>query len=141
MAVLKTVSLQVDDLSLTNITGVTSVEVTEEIDSDTVKTFDAPIPVPSSDGGFTVSVSLVATRTVEDFITLKRIIKKMKQKEGTIQVTEIHQRKDGDVTEDQTFNGCLVTSNKHSLSVDDLTARDLEFSAKSVVEKINNTEI
>lgn len=141
MAVLKTVSFEVDGMTLTNITGITSVEVTEEIDASTVKTFDDPIPVPSSNGGFSLSLSLVSTRNVNDFITLKKIIKAMKSREGTIHVTETHERKDGDVVEEQTFNGCLVTSNKHTMSVDDLTARDLEFSAKSVVEKINNTEI
>lgn len=137
----KTVSLQFGDITLSNIVGVTSIDVSEEIDSSLVKTFDDPIPVPSSEGGFTVSLNVISTRNVDDFIKLKKIIKASKTLEGTIFIKEVHERKDGNVEEEQAFSGCILSSNKHSMSVDDLTARDLEFSAKSVVEKINGTEI
>jgi hypothetical protein len=141
MAYDKFISIACADYELTNLRGVTEVKVSEEIDSDLIKTWDDPIPVPASDGGFTIDVSVIATRNVEDFITLKKIIKEMKKREGTISVMEIHRRKDGDVTEEQHYSGCLLASNESTINAEDLTARDLSFKAKSQVEKINGVEI
>jgi hypothetical protein len=141
MAYDKYVSLSCAGYELTNMRGVTETKVSEEIDSDLIKTFDDPIPVPASDGGFTIDVSVIATRNVEDFITLKKIILAMKKREGTISIMEIHRRKDGDVTEEQHFSGCLLSSNESTINAEDLTARDLSFKAKSQVEKINGVEI
>ena len=70
MAYDKFISISCGDFELTNLRGVTEVKVSEEIDSDLVKTWDDPIPVPASDGGFTIDVSVIVTRNVEDFITL-----------------------------------------------------------------------
>jgi hypothetical protein len=141
MAYDKFISIACADYELTNLRGVTEVKVSEEIDSDLIKTWDDPIPVPASDGGFTIDVSVIATRNVEDFITLKKIIKEMKKREGTISVMEVHRRKDGDVTEEQHYSGCLLASNESTINAEDLTARDLSFKAKSQVEKINGVEI
>ena len=137
----KFISIACGDYELTNLRGVTSTKVSEEIDSDLVKTWDDPIPVPASDGGFTIDVSVIVTRNVEDFITLKKMIKEMKKREGTISIMEIHRRKDGDVTEEQHYSGCLLASNESEISAEDLTARDLSFKAKSQIEKINGVEI
>lgn len=137
----KYISIACGDYELANLRGVTETKVSEEIDSDLVKTFDDPIPVPASDGGYTIDVSVIATHTVNDFIKLKRIIKEMKKREGTISIMEIHRRKDGDVTEEQHFGGCLLASNESSITAEDLSARDLSFKAKSLIEKINGTEI
>lgn len=141
MAYDKYVSLSCAGYELTNLRGVTETKVSEEIDSDLIKTFDDPIPVPASDGGFTIDVSVIVTRNVEDFITLKKIIMAMKKREGTISIMEIHRRKDGDVTEEQHYSGCLLSSNESTISAEDLTARDLSFKAKAQVEKINGVEI
>ena len=127
--------------AISNKSGVTSSKVSEEIDSDLVKTWDDPIPVPASDGGYTIDVSVIVTRNVEDFITLKKMIKAMKKQEGTIRIMEIHRRNDGDVTEEQHFSGCLLASNESEITAEDLTARDLSFKAKSQVEKVNGIEI
>lgn len=137
----KFISIACGEYELTNLRGVTETKVSEEIDSDLVKTFDDPVPVPASDGGFTIDVSVIATRNVEDFITFKKMIKEMKKREGTISIMEIHRRKDGDVTEEQHYSGCLLSSNESTINAEDLTARDLSFKAKSQVEKINGVEI
>jgi hypothetical protein len=141
MAYNKFISIACDGLELTNLRGVTETKISEEIDSDLIKTWDDPVPVPSSDGGFTIDVSLLVTRNVEEFITLKRIIKRMKKIEGTISIMEIHRRKDGDVTEEQHYSGCMLSSNESTINAEDLTARDLSFKSKSLVEKINGIEI
>ena len=78
MAYDKFISLRCGDYELANLRGVTSTKVSEEIDSDLVKTFDDPIPVPASDGGYTIDISVIVTRNVEDFITLKKMINKLK---------------------------------------------------------------
>lgn len=141
MAPTKFVTIECDGLRLEELKSVTEVKVSEEIDSDIVKTFDEPVTVPASDGGYTLDVSVIATRNVNDFITLKRIIKRMKTIEGNIQVREVYKRNDGDVTEVNDFGGVLLSSNEVTYSPDDLTARDLSFKAKRVIEKVNNTEI
>jgi len=141
MAYAKYISIACGDYELTNLRGVTEVKVSEEIDSDLIKTWDDPIPVPASDGGFTIDVSVIVTRNVEDFITLKKLIKEMKKREGTISIRETHARKDGDVVEEQHYGGCLLSSNESTINAEDLTARDLSFKAKSQVEKINGVEI
>lgn len=141
MATTKFVSIACDGLSLEEIRAITETKVSEEIDSDLVKTFDEPVPVPASDGGYTIDVSLLATRSVEEFITLRTIIKRMKNIEGSLQVREVHKRSDGDVTEVNDFSGVLLSSNEVTYSAEDLTARDLSFNAKSLIEKVNNVEI
>lgn len=137
----KYISLRCEDIELANLRGVTKTKVSEEIDSDLVKTWDDPIPVPASDGGYTIDVSVIKTRTVEDFVKLKKFIKLVKKSEGTISIMETHRRTDGDVTEEMHFSGCLLSSNEFEISAEDLTAKDLSFKAKSLTEKINGTEI
>ena len=65
----KFISIACLGYELTNLRGVTKTKVAEEIDSDLVKTWDDPIPVPASDGGYTIDVNVIETRNVEDFIT------------------------------------------------------------------------
>lgn len=142
MVQLKFITMKCDDLNL-NLTSTTEVKVSEEIDSDLVKTFDDPVAVPSSEGGYTVSVETLETRNVDDFITLRKIIKRMKTKEGEITVSETHERKgdEVDVTQKNFFSGCLLSSNEVTFSAEDLTARSLEFKVKKVREEVNGTTI
>lgn len=140
MAQLKTIQIRCDDLNL-EIKSTTEVKVSEEIDSDLVKTFDDPVPVPSSDGGYTVSVNTLETRIADNFIALKRIIKAMKTKEGEISVFETHKRKEGDVNQELHLGGCLLSSNEVTFDAEDLTARDLEFKAKTCREVVNGQDI
>ena len=141
MADSKFFSISCAGYELTNLRGVTEGSVEEEIDSDLVKTWDDPVPVPASDGGFTIDVSVLETRNVEDFITLEKILLAMKKTEGTISISEIHARTDGDVTVEEHHSGCLLSSNKHKITAEDLTAKDLSFKSKSRVKKVNGVEI
>ena len=141
MAQYKFITVKCNGNELTDIKSVTEVKVSEEIDSDLVKTFDDPVPVPASDGGYTVDMDMLATRDVDDFITLKRMLKDMKTIEGEIQVKEIHKRKNGDVVERNDFSGVLLASNEVTYNAEDLTARSLSFKAKTVLEYINNEQI
>ena len=124
-----------------NVVRVTEVKESEEIDSDIVKTFDEPVPVPSSDGGYTIDVSALEARSLDDFITLKRIIKLMKTEPGTLSVFEDIKHKQGNFTVERHYTGVMVASNEATLSAEDLTARDLSFSASQCLEKIGNEEI
>ena len=67
---------------------VTEAKISEELDSDVVKTFDEPVTVPSSDGGYTVDISALEARSVEDFILLKRTLKNLKTTPGSITISE-----------------------------------------------------
>lgn len=141
MVYTKFVSIACAGYELTNLRGVTKTKVSEEIDSDLIKTFDDPVPVPASDGGYTIDIDVLETRNVEDYITLEKIILAMKKTEGTISIVENHLRNDGEVKSEEHHSGCLLSSNEAELSPEDLTAKSLSFKSKSRVKKVNGVEI
>ena len=120
---------------------VTEAKISEELDSDIVKTFDEPVAVPSSDGGYTVDISALETRSVEDFIALKRILKLMKHNKGELTITEDVKYRDGTFLAENYLGGVTLTSNEVSYDAEDLTARDLSFNAESLREVVNGQEI
>lgn len=142
MAYAKTVIIGVDntDLQLT-FYGVTSADIDENLDSDTVKTFDEPVTTPSSDGGYTVSISALEARNVDEFKTLKKILMLLKTKTGSITIKENHKHKSGDFDAENYLHGVRLSSNKVKYDAKDLTARDLEFNAQTLTEMVDGEEI
>ena len=124
-----------------NLVRVKEVKESEEIDSDIVKTFDEPVPVPSSDGGYKIDIDTLEARSLNDFITLKRIVKLMKTQSGNLSVFEDIKHKEGDFTVERHYNGVMLSSNEGTLNAEDLTARSLSFTASKCVEKVDNEEI
>ena len=120
---------------------VTELSIEEELDSDIVKTFDEPVTVPSNDGGYSIDISALEARNVDDFITLKKIIKRMKTETGAISVFETIKHKDGNFEVENHLTGVSLTSNKVDYSAEDLTARDLSFNAEANREIVANEEI
>jgi len=121
---------------------VTEVKISEELDSDIVKTFDDPVTVPSSDGGYTVDISALEAQTVGEFKTLKQILKKLKTDSGTITVSEVIKVKsDKPFTNTNVLSGVTLTSNEVTYDAEDLTARELSFNAESMTEYIGDDEI
>lgn len=120
---------------------VTEVSIEEELDSDIVKTFDEPVTVPSNDGGYSVDISALEARNVEDFKTLKKIIKRLKSETGTLSVFETVKHKDGNFETENHLTGVSLTSNKVDYSAEDLTARELSFNAEANREIVDNEEI
>ena len=136
----KRVTIQAGGVKL-NLLRVTEVKESEEIDSDIVKTFDEPVPVPSSEGGYTIDVSALEARNVNEFIALKRIIKNLKTTAGELSVYEDIKHKTGNFTTERHYGGVMLSSNEVTLSAEDLTARDLSFNAGECIEKVDNEEI
>ena len=136
----KRVTLQAGGNSL-NLVRVTEVKESEEIDSDIVKTFDEPVPVPSSEGGYTIDVSALEARNVNEFIILKKIIKALKTESGELSVYEDIKHKTGNFTTERHYGGVMLSSNEVTISAEDLTARDLSFSASTCKEIINDTTV
>jgi hypothetical protein len=136
----KRVTLQAGGNSL-NLVRVTEVKESEEIDSDIVKTFDEPVPVPSSEGGYTIDVSALEARNVNEFIILKEIIKALKTESGELSVYEDIKHKTGNFTTERHYGGVMLSSNEVTVSAEDLTARDLSFSASTCKEIINDTTV
>jgi len=136
----KTVIISVADLELT-FTRVTEVKISEELDSDIVKTFDEPVSVPSSDGGYTVDISALEARNVEEFKTLKKILKKMKTQSGNLTVKENIKHKTGNFDDENYLSGVTLTSNEVTYNAEDLTARELSFNVESLSEVIDGEEI
>ena len=111
------------------------------MDSDIVKTFDEPVSVPSNDGGYTIDISALEARNREDFITLKRILKRMKTETGTLSIYETVKHRDGNFEVENHLSGVTLTSNEVSYDAEDLTARDVSFNAEAMREIVDNEEI
>lgn len=120
---------------------VTSVEAEENLDSDIVKTFDEPVSVPSNDGGFSIDISALEARNKNDFITLKRILKRLKTENGYLSVYETVKHRDGNFESENHYTGVSLTSNKVSYDAENLTARDLSFNAEAMNELVDNEPI
>ena len=140
MVATKRVTLQAGGYSL-NLVRVTEVKESEEIDSDTVKTFDEPVPVPSSDAGYSIDISTLEARNVNEFITLKRIIKTLKTESGELSVFEDIKHKTGNFTTERHYGSVILSSNEATVSAEDLTARDLSFTASTCKEIINDNTV
>ena len=136
----KTVIISVADLELT-FKRVTEVKISEELDSDIVKTFDEPVTVPSSDGGYTIDISALEARNVDEFKTLKKILKKLKTQSGNITVKENVKHKTGNVDDENYLSGVTLTSNEVTYDAEDLTARELSFNAEAMKEVVDGEEI
>ena len=116
---------------------VTDASVSEELDSDIVKTFDEPVNVPSNDGGYTIDVSALEARDVTEFIQLKQLLKRLKTETGSLAIYETIKYKDGNVFETEyQFTGVSLTSNEVSYDAEDLTARDVSFNATAMTETV-----
>ena len=122
-----------------NFLRVTEAKESEEIDSDIVKTFDEPVPVPSSEGGYKIDISALEARNIDEFIALKQIIKRMKTESGELSIFEDIKHKTGNFTDERHYGGVMLSSNEVTVNAEDLTARELSFSASSMKEVINDT--
>lgn len=121
---------------------VTEAKISEELDSDVVKTFDEPVTVPSSEGGYTVDISALEARSIEDFILLKRILKNLKTTPGSITISETVKYSPDQIFDDVNFlSGVTLSSNEVTYNAEDLTARDLSFKAKKLEETVNGEVI
>lgn len=136
----KRITLQCGDYKL-QLLRATEVKDKEEIDSDVKKTFDEPITTPSSDGGYTIDVSIIEARSVDDFIILKKILKMMKSEEGEVSLFEDVKHREGNFTDEKHFTGVKLSSNEGTMSAEDLTAREISFIAQSLMEYVNGVEI
>lgn len=120
---------------------VTEASVSEELDSDVVKTFDEPVSVPSNDGGYTLDMSALEARDVNDFINLKKILKRLKTETGSLAIYETIKYKDGQVFETEyQFTGISLTSNEVKYDAEDLTARDVSFNATAMTEIVEGPD-
>ena len=119
----------------------TEANVSEENDSEVIKTFDEPVSVPSSDAGFTIDISMLEARSLKDYKLLKQILKKLKNEPGTLSIYETVRHKQGDFEVENHFSGVTLKSNKIKYSADSLSARDLSFNAETMREIVAGTEI
>ena len=136
----KTVIISCKEISL-KFLGVTEAKITEELDSDKVKTFDDPVIVPSSDGGYTVDISALEARSVDDFVTLKKILKLMRTEQGEITISENVKHKSGSFLTENYLSGVNLASNEVTYDAEDLTARELSFNAEAMKEVVDGEEI
>ena len=136
----KRIQIGVGKLKL-SLLGVTKADISEENDTDVVKTFDDPVVSPSSDAGFTIDLSMLEARSVKDYKTLKKILKQMKSEKGTLSMYETIKHKSTTFEEEQHYSGVSLKSNKVSYSAENLSARDVSFSAETMREIVAGEEI
>lgn len=134
------IQIGVGDLNL-SLLRAKKASIDDQIESKVEKTFDEPVTVPSTDGGFTVDIELLEARSLSDFITLKKILKRMKTEKGTLSVFETVRHKEGDFETENHLGGVSLASNKVEYAVDSLTARSVSFNAENNREIVNNEEI
>lgn len=136
----KRVQIGVGDLKL-GLLRVKGINVEEKIDSEVVKTFDEPVSVPSSDGGYNIDINTLEARSLTDFKLLKKILKRLKTETGTLSIYELVKHKEGNFETENHFSGVSLSSNKVKFDAEDLTSRDLSFNAESMREIVDNEEI
>ena len=136
----KRINIGVGKLTL-SLLRATEATVSEENDSEIIKTFDEPVPAPSSEAGFTIDISALEARNVKQYKQLKKILKLMKTQEGKLTIYETVRHKAGDFETENHFTGVTLKSNKVKYSADSLTARDLSFNAGANREVIDGEEI
>lgn len=135
----KRVQIGVGDLTL-NFARVTKVDAEESIDSDVTPCFDENV-TSATESGYKIDVSALEARNLDEFITLKKILKRMKSESGFLSVFETVKHKTGDFESENYYTGVMLSSNKVSYDAKSLTARDVSFNAESYVEKVNGEEI
>ena len=72
---------------------------------------------------------------------LERIIKALKTESGELSVYEDIKHRTGNFTTERHYSGVMLSSNEVTVSAEDLTARDLSFSASTCKEIINDTTV
>ena len=136
----KTVIISVDDLELT-FTRVTEAKIKEELDSKQIKTFDETVTAPSGEGGYTVDISALEARDVDEFKTLKKILKRLKTEKGNLTIKETVKYRTGNFDDEAYLGGVALSSNEVTYDAEDLTARSLSFNAETLKEVVDGEEI
>ena len=136
----KRIQIGVGDLNL-SVLRAKKVTISEELESKKEPTFDEVVTLPPAESGFTIDIDVLEARSLTDFITLKRILKKLKTEQGTLSMFETVRHKEGNFESENHFSGVTIASNKVEYAPDSLTARSLSFSAETMREIVNNEEI
>lgn len=134
----KTVSIGVNNDKNLKLTfkHVTEVKVTEELEADSVKTFDGPVSRGQDNPPYTIDVSKLDLDTMANYVLFKKIIRALRTNYGTISVSEVVRPKgEGNYRITSHYNNILVSSNEYTIDAEDLTARELSFVAESCTEK------
>lgn len=139
----KTVSMRVTDpatnenLSM-DFQYVTEVKPKEELESDTTKTFDGPVVRGTDNPAYTIDINLLdLTKATTDMTPMevysyvRRMLKLLRNNHGTLSLSEVVKPKVGGAFRvSETYSGVLLASNNYTISAEDLTARELSFSAE-----------
>ena len=136
----KRIQIGVGDLNL-SLLRAKKASIEEELETKKEPTFDEVVVLPPSSGGYTIDIEVLEARSLSDFITLKKILKRMKTETGTLSIFETVRHKEGNFESEYHLSGVTVSSNKVEYAPDDLTARSLSFAAETMREIVNNEEI
>ena len=137
----KTVSIKVNNNPKLKMTfkHVTEVKPKEELDSDSVDTFDGSVSRGTEHPKYTIDISKLDVETADNtmsamarYALLKKILKALRNNQGTLTISEkVYPKGEGAFRVTEHYNNIFLASNDHTLSPKDLTARDLSFKAES----------
>lgn len=115
----------------------TGVEIDENPEVSTEKTFDGPVSSGVEKTQHTISIDKLIAPDVETYLACRNAIKDMKVNKGEVTIKEVVREKGGTTyTIKEIFLGCLVSSYSKTLSVEKLTTEKIKFVAEDVDEEI-----
>ena len=134
----KIVSISVNNDKNLKITfkHVTQVDVDEELEADSVKTFDGPVSRGTDNPSYKIDINKLDLETMSRYVLIKKILKALRNNYGAISVSEIVRPKgEGAFKVTQYYSNVLISGNKHTISAEDLTARELSFIAENCADR------
>lgn len=115
----------------------TGVEIDENPEVSTEKTFDGPVSSGVEKTPYTISIDKLIAPDLETYLACRNAIKDMEVNKGEVTIKEVVREKGGTTyTIKEIFLGCLVSSYSKTLSVEKLTTEKIKFVAEDVDEEI-----
>lgn len=115
----------------------TGVEIDENPEVSTEKTFDGPVSSGIAKTEYTISIDKLIAPDVETYLKMRKALKNMKVNKGEVTIKETVREKNGtSYTVKEIFLGCLVSGYSKTLSVDKLTTEKIKIVAENLDEDI-----
>lgn len=115
----------------------TGVQIDENAEVSTEKTFDGPVNFGIDKTEYTVSVDKLIAPDVETYLAMRNVLKDMRTNKGEVTIKETVREKGGtSYTVKEIFLGCLVSKYSKEINVDSLTTESIEFTAEDLDEEV-----
>ena len=115
----------------------TGVDVDDNSEVKTEKTFDGPVSNGMEKTPYTISINKLIAPDMETYIAVRQVLKDMKVNKGEVTLKETVREKGGTAyTIKEIYLRCLVSKFKKTWNVDSLTTESIEITAEDLDEDI-----